>query len=271
MFHAWGKMKNRMMRREFLGTGCTAAAFCIGAGTEAGWMQSGNASALPFPWKYSTLNVNAVKQRAYNGYFKAGCMYGVFEAIAGSAAEALGKPYTDFPFMLSSYGGGGVASYGSLCGTCNGAAMAISLFHQGDLRTKLIQDVFSWYETSKLPSYIPETPVRVRKDFVMASSRPDSVLCHVSITRWTKASELASFSPERTERCARLVADVAGYAAGILNQAQTQYAPKVLLSEVASGCLECHAQGKQAPNEPEVVSRMSCTTCHPDAHNQKKQ
>ncbi len=25
-------------------------------------------------------------------------------------------------------------------------------------------------------------------------------------------------------------------------------------------------EGKQAPNEPEVVSKMYCTTCHPDAH-----
>jgi hypothetical protein len=34
----------------------------------------------------------------------------------------------------------------------------------------------------------------------------------------------------------------------------------------ANGCLKCHAKGKQAPNEPEVVGKMYCNTCHPDPH-----
>ena len=92
----------------------------------------------------------------------------------------------------------------------------------------------------------------------------------VSITRWTKASGRASFSPERIERCARLVADVAGYAADALNKAQGEYSPKVLINTAAEGCLQCHAQGKQAPDEPEVVGRMTCTTCHNPPHQPRK-
>ena len=147
--------------------------------------------------------------------------------------------------------------------------MAISLFHQGEKRAKLIHEVFSWYESAKLPAFVPEAPATVGKDFVMPSSRPDSVLCHVSIRRWAKASGRTSFSPERTERCVRLVADVVGNVAEALNKAQNQTSPKMPMNEVASGCLGCHAQGKQAPNKPEVVSRMACTTCHEDAHHQK--
>ena len=45
---------------------------------------------------------------------------------------------------------------------------------------------------------------------------------------------------------------------------------KAQISETAAGCLSCHAQGKQAPNEPEAVSRMSCTTCHEEAHHQEQ-
>jgi hypothetical protein len=262
-------MKKRMLRRDFLGLGCMAGGFCLAKSTEAAWPQAAQENGWSLPWKYRELRIEPVKARAYNGYFKAGCMYGVFEAVAGTVAEALGKPYTDFPFALSSYGGGGVASWGSLCGTCNGAAMAISLFHQGEMRTRLIQDVFAWYESTRLPVYVPESPAKVRRDFAMKSSRSDSVLCHVSITRWTKASGFASHSLERTERCARLIADVAGYVAEALNRAQDRYTAKAFMSEVASGCLSCHAQGKQAPNEPEVVSRMACTTCHSNAHHQK--
>jgi hypothetical protein len=262
-------MKKGMMRREFLGLGCGTAGYFLGSSAGANSLASEQGTVPLFPWKYKELNVEAAKARAYKGYFNAGCMFGVFESVAGTVAESLGKPYTDFPFALSAYGGGGVASWGALCGTCNGAAMAISLFHQGEMRTKLIHEVFSWYESTKLPVFVPEAPVKVRRDFMILPSRPDSVLCHVSITRWAKVSGLASFSPERTERCARLVADVAGFVAEALNKVQDQTTPKMLMSEVASGCLGCHAQGKQAPNEPEVVSRMTCTTCHKDAHHQK--
>jgi hypothetical protein len=262
-------MKNGLMRREFLGLGCGAGGYYLGSGVGAGILPRAPGPVPQFPWKYRELDIRRVKARAYQGYFQAGCMFGVFESVAGTVAESLGAPYTDFPFALSAFGSGGVASWGALCGTCNGAAMAISLFHQDEMRTKLIHEVFAWYESARLPVYVPEAPAKVRKDFIMPSSRPDSVLCHVSITRWAKASGLASFSPERTERCARLVADVAGHVAESLNQAGNQTAPRSLLGEAASGCLGCHAQGKQAPNEPEVVSRMACTTCHEDAHHQK--
>ena len=71
-------------------------------------------------------------------------------------------------------------------------------------------------------------------------------------------------------RCGRVVADVAGYAAGLLNRARGASTPGRTISETAAGCLSCHAQGKQAPNEPEAVSRMSCTTCHEEAHHQEQ-
>jgi hypothetical protein len=197
-------------------------------------------------------------------------MFGVFEAVAGSVADQLGLPYTEFPFALSAYGGGGVASWGTLCGTCNGAAMAIGLFHQGQRRTTLTHEVFAWYEAAALPAYSPAAPAKVPRGFVMPSSRADSVLCHVSISKWSGASKFASYSPERLERCGRVVADVAGYVAGLLNQARAEHKPGPLLSDTAAGCLSCHAQGRQAPNEPEAVSRMACTTCHDTAHHQKK-
>ena len=147
--------------------------------------------------------------------------------------------------------------------------MAISLFHTGEERSRLIQQVFAWYEETRLPVYIPGSPSRVKPGFEMAASRPDSVLCHVSISRWTDASGLASYSPERLERCARLVADVAGFTVELLNQSSHNGAfAGARIGEVAAGCLSCHAQGKQAPGEPETVSRMACTTCHKDAHHQ---
>lgn len=261
-------MKKTFSRREVLGMGALAGAAILGTGLNA---VSAGQEAKPetaaadavFPWPYKTLDVNATKARAYRNYFKGGCMYGVFEAIAAQVAEQLGKPYTGFPFALSTYGGGGVALWGTLCGTCNGAAMAVSMFHGGDIRNQLINEIFTWYEDTALPVFIPDTPVKTAKDFKLKASQAKSTLCHVSITRWRKASGFQSFSSERVERCARLVADMAGFTAELLNQAALRkFAPKGQIGAVGNGCLSCHAKGKQAPNEPEVVSKMSCTACH---------
>jgi hypothetical protein len=104
----------------------------------------------------------------------------------------------------------------------------------------------------------------------MPCSRAGSVLCHVSIARWTAGAGFAASSPERLERCARLVADVAGHVADALNMAQGQYTPRTSISDVAAGCLACHGEGKRAPREAEVVGRMACTGCHEDPHNRKK-
>ncbi|MCK4763961.1 MAG: C_GCAxxG_C_C family protein [Candidatus Aminicenantes bacterium] len=254
-------MEKKYSRREVLGFGAIAGTTLLGA------CSSKTGDKAVFPWKYKILDVEKTRQRAYKSYFKGGCMYGVFEAIAGQVGEALGKPYCDFPFELSTYGGGGAALWGTLCGTCNGAAMAIAMFHGKPLCNQLVNEVFSWYEGTALPIFVPAEPDKVKKDYQMPTSKAESTLCHVSVTRWVQAAGKASFSPERAERCARVVADMAGFTAGLLNlTAQDKFTPKNQVSAAANDCLACHAKGKQAPNEPEVVSKMSCATCHPDSH-----
>jgi hypothetical protein len=262
-------MKKTFSRREVLGMGAVAGAALLGTGLKAVSPAQETKPAVAaaadavFPWPYKTLDVKATRARAYKNYFKGGCMFGVFEAVAAQVAEQLGKPYTGFPFKLSTYGGGGVALWGTLCGTCNGAAMAVGMFHEGKLRNQLISEIFTWYEDTKLPLFIPDKPVKTAKDFKLKPSQAKSTLCHVSITRWTNASGFESFSPERAERCARLVADMAGFTAELLNKtALKKFTPKSQVGAVTAGCLDCHAKGKQAPNEPEVVSKMSCTACH---------
>jgi hypothetical protein len=146
--------------------------------------------------------------------------------------------------------------------------MAIAMFHKDVLRNRLINEVYAWYEGSGLPVFVPDKPIKVAKNFKMKSSQAKSTLCHVSITRWTQVSGFQSFSLERVERCARVVASVAGYTANLLNdEVQGKFTSKNQVSEVTNNCLYCHAKGKQAPNEPEVVSKMYCTTCHQNAHN----
>lgn len=260
-------MNQKMSRRTMLGM--TTLAGAAMAGSVASLVSAGGREPerAVFPWPYHTLDISRTREHAYQGYNKGGCMFGVFEAIAGPVAEKLGPPYSHFPFQMSSYGGGGVALWGTLCGTCNGAAMAIAMFHQGERRNQLINELFTWYETTKLPTFIPARPRRVPKTFKMPRSLAGSTLCHISITHWTQAAKKEAHSPERVERCGRMVADVAGFTVELLNRAALKtFKPTTQISPQAQACLSCHARGQQAPNEPEVVSRMQCQTCHPKAH-----
>ncbi len=267
-------MKKTYSRRDILGIGAAAAGTAfLGTGVLAATAlektKEEPKAGASFPWAYKPLDVQKTRERAYESYYKGGCMFGVFESIAAQVAEKLGKPYRDFPFALSTYGGGGVAQWGTLCGTCNGAAMAISMFHTGKTRGQLISEVFAWYENHALPEFIPAKPKKVAPGFKIKASQAGSTLCHISITRWVNASGFGSHSPRRVERCSRLVASIAGFTADLLNRAALKkFVPKQPVGAVAAGCLECHARGNQAPNEPEVVSKMTCTTCHPKAHNQ---
>jgi hypothetical protein len=258
-------MRKKFSRREALGLGVVAgSAAIIGACSD----KKKEIQAV-YPWKYKPLNVRETKERAYKNYFKGGCMYAVFEAIAGQVAAFLGKPYTGFPFEMSTYGGAGVVGWGTLCGTCNGAAMAVAMFHKGSMSAQLTNEVFTWYEDTNLPVFVPAEPAEEKKDMEIKPSQAHSTICHISITRWTEESGKDSFSPERTERCARLVADVAGYTARLLNEAaENKFTPKNQIGAVTGGCLACHARGKQAPHEPEVAGKMYCPTCHSNAHHQ---
>jgi len=147
--------------------------------------------------------------------------------------------------------------------------MALGLLCQSKLRHKLVNQVFTWYETTELPQYLPARPARVPQGFVMPHSVADSTLCHISITRWANKPGMDPYSGKRLERCARMVADVAGFTAELLNQVTAKnMVQKPEISQTSNKCLKCHGGSKKLPNEPNVVSKMTCTTCHADAHHQ---
>lgn len=255
-------MSTDVSRRNVLkSAGIAAGAAVVGGGlVGTAVMPTVEAKKSEFPWPYKKVKTKKVADRGYANYFVAGCMYGVFEAVAGEVADKLGKPYTDFPFAMSSYGGGGIASWGSTCGTCNGAAMAIAMFHTGSLRSQLINEVYAWYENTKLPEYEPKNPVKVDKSFNMAKSKSESVLCHASVSNWVESSKLSGFSVERAERCGRLVADVAAFTVDLLNKAaKGKFVPNNQINSVAEGCLACHSKG-HTPGD--TLSKMNCTSCH---------
>jgi hypothetical protein len=156
------------------------------------------------------------------------------------------------------YGAGGVSNWGSLCGALNGSAAIIGLFVKSKAhRTALTNEVFLWYEQSALPVYKPAKP---DLDIEIPTSTADSVLCHVSISKWCKVSGHKAFSEARDERCKRLSADVAAKTVEVLNAWHEQtFAAVHRPTNQLQTCNSCHGRGSELEN---TRGKMNCTTCH---------
>ena len=264
-------MSTDVTRRNVLKTAGVAAGAAIVGGSVTGSLitPTVKAETMGTPWPLKKFKVKKVQERAYQSFFtKGGCMVGVLDGLAGLAADKLGAPYTDFPFDIAQFGAGGVSLWGTICGTLNGAAMAISLFvpkSQGGWA--IINELMAWYENTKLPIYEPKNPVKVAAGFNMPKTEAENPLCHASVSEWTHKSGFGAFSPERSERCGRLVADVAGKVAEYLNDFRKgKFVAKDQISKEAAYCMACHEQpgGDTLPDEPQILSKMECTTCHED-------
>ncbi len=149
--------------------------------------------------------------RAFHSFYKAECMFGTADAIAGAITEQLGSPYTEFPFLMFRYGGGGIDGWGTICGTLAGAAACFHLLSSKP--GPLVDALFVWYESEALPNVHPKAA-----KFPEIRSVSGTPLCHTSISKWCSVSGKHTYSPERGERCAALAASVAKKAVMLLNE-----------------------------------------------------
>lgn len=251
-----------MKRRDALKL--IGASFLIGGVAFAEKAISANEQKIPpIPWPYKKLDPEKVAERAYLGYYKAGCCFGAFDSIVGSLKETVGYPYTVFPTEIFIIGEGGVAGVASLCGAILGAASAIFLLtgamekEKREKSFELVRDLFNFYEQEALPKYVPKNPKLI---FEMKTSVSKSPLCHVSVTRWCKVSGYKAFSKERSERCGRLTADCALYALKLIeSHIAGQFKEAYPLSAEVKKCRSCHDKGSALEN---TRGRMDCSMCH---------
>lgn len=237
----------------------TSSAYAIGSlAAETKSTQQGKPTSNSSSRPYTALDPERTAELAYQFHDqKSSCMYGVFASIVTQLAGKVGEPYKSFPCEMMVYGEGGVAGWGALCGTLNGGAAAISLLVQNEVERKaLIDELFGWYQNTKLPVFTPEKPF-FQAD--LPAVKPDSVLCHPSVSTWIKQSKVSFYSKERKERCTRLSADTARRTVELLNAsfAGTSATP-LNLGEKTSGCLSCHGKGGVKAD----VLTKSCTGCH---------
>lgn len=217
--------------------------------------------ANKFPWPYTKLDPEVIAEAAYEGWWELGCGGTVIASIVGALAEKIGEPYKSFPAESFVIFEGGVAGWGTLCGSLNGAAVAVSLIVGPptiDETTVLITtNLMDWYCHSTMPIYIPKNPRANKKSIVHTVS--ESPLCHVSVGKWVKAANFPSSSTERKDRCARLSATVAYKTVEILNEwvdgnyheGVAWFAPQQVFMPSQQNCAKCHGEKVPRPPLPE--------------------
>jgi hypothetical protein len=246
-------------RRKILGA--------VGLGASAGLLAASRpeleaaskepaAQEKPNDWKYVRLAPESVAEEAYRSTIESGCMYGVFNSIFNAWQKASGIA-ASFPVHMMRYGSGGTGGWGTLCGALNGAAALVGLFERDKTRQqKLIAAIFSWYEATPLPVYQPKNAATV------ATSTSNSVLCHVSVSRWVAACKTPPADKNRHDRCARLTADVAMKTIEVLNNHLDE--PGAFTASAPAAKTPAVPAAKNANEKPKpiTVGKMKCNVCH---------
>ena len=219
------------------------------------------------------LRVGPVQEAAYHAYYNGGCCHGAYSALLAELAETAGAPFNALPLDFGKFGGGGIASYGSICGAVLGGVLIVNtVVANAGARGAIMTDLMRWYEEFPFPAYVPvaknaKEDTGVTLDFsagnlVNLQRSPRSHLCHASVSGWCAANGVGAGSPDKLARCARLTADVAGKTAEILNTylGTSAYTARARDS-VSNACVTCHTPA--FASEP-VASGMECATCHTD-------
>lgn len=256
---------SKTSRRDFLRkAGTYSAATTVGLAGGVGLASPAEVAAQakhPFGYPEEGLDVEKTRELGYQGFKgmilkdgtrHGGCAFGAFNAIIGQLAEVVGAPYTTIPTQMMDWAGAGVVGFGTLCGTLNGAAAAIGLVCDGREARGFISDLMTWYSESPLPTNL------LAPTGELPQSTAESNLCHVSLTHWCRASGLASASPERAERCARVSGDVAAKAVELLNHG----ALGLQVPSEKTTCRMCHYMGSDYAMGQFTHGEMNCLTCH---------
>ena len=181
--------------------------------------------------------------------------------------EQYGAPYNAFPFSMWEIGKSGFAEWGALCGTLVGAAGALAMFWGRKDRDEMTDELFRWYEITAFPVYQPAdlaSKVGIPKE-KLPTSVADSVLCHISVSRWAYTTGLPANGKERSERCARITADVARKTAEIINaKMDGTYKNSMAFSKTQKTCTtpDCHGGNADKFKVPNLKGKMDCEPCH---------
>lgn len=202
----------------------------------------GAKASAQYPWPYKKVDPQKAADIAYENWYKKFCCYATASGILIPLQKSVGEPYASLPIEAFKFGHGGTVGWGTLCGTLLGSGIATS-FAAGEEGEKIVNDVIAWYSATELPIYKPAKP----RSEIKNVNKSDSPLCHVSVGKWMEKEGVKFFSPQRSDRCARLSADVAMKTAQLLNAwADGKYKP---------------SHGSQAKTH-DMPAQNNCDDCH---------
>lgn len=263
-----GLKKELLTRRKFLigagslATGVVAAGGLAGCGTTNVTANSSESSTLP--WSYKKLDINLIRKRGYEGYYKFGCCYGAAEALLLTLKETSGGLWGTIPLEMFKYGAGGAYSWGTLCGALNGSLAVINL--ASAKHAEIGNELIGWYTQFPFPSDKHETYCKIPKQITTVAKSP---LCHVSVSTWADKANAKINEALKKDRCAKVTGDTAARAAEMLNQAlDGKFAALYAVPEEFKHCMQCH-QGEKSTLDNQQ-GKMNCTLCHDD-HTIKKE
>lgn len=267
-------MSNEITRKDFLTSSSKYAVGAVigvaGLDLLAGGKILANPKTTAWPWPYVTLDPEVVRLKAHHLYYSdKDCCSGVFGAFTEALKEKMPDPWANMPMEVMLFGRGGGNGWGTLCGTVNGAAAIISLVTTKADSGKLINEIWGWASTEKLPSdkanqlSIDGKYEDKKFNGALPQSVSGSVICHASVSQWCNIAKKKVGDTERKERCARLAGDIAAKTAAILNAHFTaQFTSTYVTNAYATQCLTCHG-----PNvKYNVMTQMNCEPCHGDPH-----
>jgi len=250
------KCEETCTRRGFLrSTGIAAAAAGVTLAASGLPKFATPAAAKSYDkWPFKTLNTDEVAGTAYRNYMDLFCAATVLKGIFDPLAASVGGPYRTFPVDSMKWAHGGVAGWGTVCGTLIGASTAVG-FITGDTDTTeaMSNDLMFYYAGTVLPVFKPAKGAWAE---VRNTTQAGTPMCHISVGRWMQEEGVAFLSNERAERCARVAASIAAKTAEMLNAweaAGGRYTPvnKPLANVMTNGitsqnnCTDCH--GKDVP------------------------
>ena len=195
------------------------------------------------------------------------------------------------PAGFFKYGSGGISGCATLCGAPNGACAVLGMIGKGGS-----PDVLQFYATTSFPTAdlcgltapwpgtaVPTTPPDPIDDGdVLAHTVSNSPICHASISKWCYAAgvNLASKDAQnrvyKNDRCGKVCAEIAAFAARLINGQTTNGgsytgAPYYALApggytlpEVTQDCIGCHTKTSDPNIAPAQIGEMQCDSCHTD-------
>lgn len=213
-----------------------------------------------WPWPYVKLDPEKTAELAYNEWYRVFCGAAVINAIFSQLREKVGEPYKSFPSDSFVFLEGGMAGWGTVCGSNAGANVVSNVIigpriagPECEHGHTIGSDMMQWYSETSLPVFVPKEPKQKTK---IIQTKSESPLCHISVGKWMKVSGFALGSPERKDRCARVSASVAYKLVQDLNAWKDgKYAPRSAWAPgrdvgitAQQNCTECH--GTYVPTPP---------------------